>query len=176
MLIRAIAYFLGMVGRRNLCLIKKSEIDSSDYCTRQGEIIRSECDDAWNFLISWEQSQRLDQKECQELCPVEIHVPLQNYPITVSQIIISGSIKNIPESFSANYKIPVIPKGCFGKLIVKHNEYHVDVDATVADVWVVDEEASDSDQMTAAEAADVRAANEAAAERAAVKSFDVEEA
>ena len=136
MLIRATAYFLRMVGRKNLCLIKKGEIDSSDYCTRQGEISRSECDDAWNFLISWERSQRLDQKEYQELCPVEIHVPL--YPITVSQIIISGSIKNIPESFSENSKIPVIPKGCFGKLIVKHNEYHVDIDATVAvvDVWL----------------------------------------
>ena len=70
------------------------------------------------------------------LCQVEIQVPLQNYPITVLQIIISGRVKNIPESFSANSKIPIIPKGCFEKLIATHyhNKYHVDVDATVAHV------------------------------------------
>ena len=61
-LIRATAYFLRMVGRRNLYRIKKGDIDISDYCIQQVEISRSEYDDAWNFLVSWEQSQRLDRK------------------------------------------------------------------------------------------------------------------
>ena len=38
------------------------------------------------------------------------------------QIIISGRMKSILESFSVNSEIPVISSGCFGKLIAKH--YH----------------------------------------------------
>ena len=144
MLIRATSYFLRMVGRRHLLSLNKGEIESSAYSFRIGEISQSEYDDAWNFLISWEQSQRLDRRKCQGLCPVEVKVQLQNYPITVSQITISGRVKNIPEGFSANSRIPIIPRGSFGKLIARHyhNKYHFDVDATVAhvraDVWVVE--------------------------------------
>ena len=144
MLIRATCYFLRMVGRRHLLSLRNGEIDSSAYSFRKGEISQSEYDDAWNFLISWEQSQRLDKRKCQGLCPVEVQVPLQNYPISVSHVILSGRVKNIPQGFSANSRIPIIPRGCFGKLIARHyhNKYHVDVDATVAhvraDVWVVE--------------------------------------
>ena len=42
MLISATAYFLRMVGRRNLYRIKKGDIDISDYCIQQGEISRSD--------------------------------------------------------------------------------------------------------------------------------------
>ena len=66
-----------------------------------------------------------------------------------------------------------------------HNRYHVDIDAIVAHIrayeWVVDEAAADQiaaaeaipQKVTIDEAADVRAANEGAAEKAAVKSSDV---
>ena len=114
------------------------------YNCRQGEIYQSEYDDAWNFLIVWEQSQRLDKARLQGLCPVKVEVPLQNYPVKILQVIICGRVENIPESFSANSRIPVIPKGCLGKLITKHyhNKYHIDVDAMVAhiraDVWLME--------------------------------------
>ena len=51
--------------------------------------------------------------------PVEVHIPPTNHPITVSHIVISGSSSN----GSANLKFPLIPKGKFGELITKNNEY-----------------------------------------------------
>ena len=83
MLSRTTAYFMRMMGRRNLSLIKKGEIDSCYNC-RQGEINQSEFHDSWNFLIVWEQSQRLDKTRCQGVCPVTVEVPLQNYPAKIS--------------------------------------------------------------------------------------------
>ena len=68
MLIRTTAYFMRMMGIRNLILVKKGEIDSSAYNCRQGEVRQSEFDDAWNFLIVWEKSQRLEKTRCQGLC------------------------------------------------------------------------------------------------------------
>ena len=125
----------------------------------------------WDLLVSWEPSQRLDRKKCQDFCPVEIHVPLQNHPITVSQIIVSGSAENS----SANLKIPLNLQVSFGELITKHNEYDVDndIEAIVAhinaDMWMVAEVAAD--QMTTAESADDKSAYKAAAERVAAETM-----
>ena len=92
--------------------------------------------------------------------PVEVNIPLKNHPITVSHIVISGSSSN----GSANLKFPLIPKGKFGELITKNNEYDgaEDIGAVVTDIdvdiWRVVEIAPD--QMTTAESTDDRALNE----------------
>ena len=123
---------------------RKKGIDASEYAVKTGEIDDSEYNDAWSFLISWEQSQRLDKRKYQGLCPIETRVKLQNYPIEVSQTLLGGRIKNFPESFSSRSKIPIIPSGPLAKLIVKHyhNKYHKEIDAIVsfvrADVWVIE--------------------------------------
>ena len=54
MLLRATAYLLRAVWRR---FLRRGEIDSSDYHINQGEVSHTESDDAWDFLICWEQNQ-----------------------------------------------------------------------------------------------------------------------
>ena len=86
------------------------------------------------FLICWEQHQRLDVWGYENLSPVEVNIPLQNHPITVSHIVISGS----GSDNSANLEIPLIPKGKIGELIAKNNEYDgaEDIEAVIADIDV----------------------------------------
>ena len=138
-LIRSTAYAMRLVGRtpKNRLLVEKSGMQSNK------EITASEYDDAWTFLIWWEQKQRLIKKDCLRLIPKQIDVKMSMYKLSYPHVILGGRVKNFPESFSGNSEIPIIPYGVLAKLIVLHyhDKYHVDVDTVVAhvrrDVWVI---------------------------------------
>ena len=76
---------------------------------------------------------------------------------------------------SANLEFPLIPKGKFGELVTKNNEYDgaKDIEAFVADfgvdIWRAVEIAPD--KMTTAESAEDKALNEATAERVATEAI-----
>ena len=103
----------------------------------------SEYDDAWNFLIHLEQQQRFDKDKHKGLVPVVVNFQLSNYKILVSQVLLGGRVQHFPESFH-NKKVPIVPYGRLGKLIVLHyhNKHHRDIATTVAivraDVWVLE--------------------------------------
>lgn len=138
-LINSTAYVLRLVGRKHNklgCAAKVSPIDNII------PVDSSEHSDAWNYLIHWEQQQRFDKSRCEGLVPVFIEFHLSNYPILVSQALLGGRVRNFPQGYG-NGRIPIIPYGRFGLLIVQHyhQKYHRDIDTTVAmvraDVWVI---------------------------------------
>ena len=59
---------------------------------------------------------------------------LSEINMELTQVVLSGRIKNFPASFSIKQEIPIIPDSGLGKLIVGyyHNKYHKDIDTTVA--------------------------------------------
>ena len=125
------------MGRR---FLKREAIDSSEYHINLGEISRTESDDAWDFLISWEQNRRLDVEKYVDLRPENVNIPLRNHPITVSHIVVSGS---------DNLEFPLIPVGKFEELVIENNEHNVnDIDV---DIWRIIETAAV--QMTTTESA-----------------------
>ena len=136
-LIRATAYILRLVGRT-----PKHKCDLVGKVVTR-EVSAGEYNDAWNYLICWDQEVRLDRKKSISLCPVAKSVKLSRIMLELSQVVLSGRIKNFPVSFSHNQDIPIVPDSAFGKLIVRyyHDKYHKDIDTTVAlvrhDVWVI---------------------------------------
>ena len=138
-LIRSTAHAMRLVGRtpKHRLMVEKSGLQSNK------EITASEYDDAWIFLIWWEQTQRLIKKDCVRLVPKQIDVKLANYKLSYPHVILGGRVKNFPVSFTGNSEIPIIPYGVLAKLIVLHyhDKYHVDIDTIVAhvrrDVWVI---------------------------------------
>ena len=103
-----------------------------------------ERDDAWKFLIAWDQKVRLDKKTVAKLVPKEIKVDLVSQPYSVSHIVVGSRIKNFPITFTGHdHEIPIIPYSNFAKLIVQHyhDRYHVEVDSVVShvrqDCWII---------------------------------------
>ena len=77
------------------------------------------------------------------LGPKEKKIKLSSNSIVVSQVILSGRIKNFPVTFTSNSDIPILPSGNLAKLIVRfyHDKRHTDIDTVVAmtrrDVWIL---------------------------------------
>ena len=136
-LVRAVAYILRWLGRASKHRSDKDEKMNT------GEVTAGEFDDAWKYLICWDQKVRLSLKKSMKLCPVKKNLKLNTIKMELTQVVLGGRIKNFPISFSNKQEIPIIPDSAFGRLIVKHyhNKYHKDVDAIVAlvrqDVWVI---------------------------------------
>jgi len=59
-----------------------------------------ERDDAWKFLIAWDQKVRLKKKTVAKLVPKEVKVDLVSQPISVSHIVVGSRIKNFPITFT----------------------------------------------------------------------------
>ena len=142
-LIRATAYVLRLVGRHP-GLIETLDTNSEkvgSYVSK--EISADEYNDAWLYLISWEQKRRLDTRKHLGLGPKEKKIKLSSNSIVVSQVILSGRIKNFPVTFTSNSDIPILPSGNLAKLIVRfyHDKRHTDIDTVVAmtrrDVWIL---------------------------------------
>ena len=108
-----------------------------------GEVTAGEYNDAWVYLISWDQNVRLDVKKSIKLCPITKSVSLTEIKMELSQVVLGGRIKNFPISFSDKQDIPIISDSAFGRLVVNfyHNKFHKDIDTIVAlvrqDVWVI---------------------------------------
>ena len=133
-LIRATAYVLRLVGRHP-GLIETLDTNSEkvgSYVSK--EISADEYNDAWLYLISWEQKRRLDTRKHLGLGPKEKKIKLSSNSIVVSQVILSGRIKNFPVTFTSNSDIPILPSGNLAKLIVRfyHDKRHTDIDTVVA--------------------------------------------
>ena len=98
------------------------------------EISASEMNDAWLFLLCWEQRQRLDKKNHQGLILVDREVELSN-GTKLTLVMLAARHANHKE-------VPFLPCGALAKLIVMHyhNRYHVDIDDTVVhvrnEVWI----------------------------------------
>ena len=141
-LIRSTAYVMRMMGRtpRQRLWRKQNNLELRH---SSGEITTTEYNDAWTFLIYWEQKQRLIQKNCVKLVPKMIERKLSSYNLSYPHVILGGRIRNFPESFSGNLEIPIVPYGVLARLIVifYHNKYHTEVDTIVTyvrrDVWIV---------------------------------------
>ena len=133
-LVRSVAYFLRLAGR---ALRKHPEVSFGK------EIGASEYNDAYNFIIAWEQKKRLDDRSISRLVPVSIEIKLHNYEISVTHIIIGGRVKNFPVGYSASSNLPILPYGVLSNLIVLHyhDRYHCEADTVVAhvrhDVWPI---------------------------------------
>ena len=133
-LVRSVAYFLRLAGR---ALRKHPEVSFGK------EIGASEYNDAYNFIIAWEQRKRLDVRSISKLVPVSIEIKLHNYEISVTHIIIGGRVKNFPVGYSASSNLPILPYGVLSNLIILHyhDQYHCEADTIVAhvrhDVWPI---------------------------------------
>ena len=98
------------------------------------EISASEMNDAWLFLLCWEQKQRLDKSSHKGLILVDREVELSNGK-KLTLVMLAARHVNHTE-------VPFLPNGALAKLIVMHyhNRYHVDVDDTVVhvrnEVWI----------------------------------------
>ena len=99
-LIRCMAYYLRVAGRacrKDLRVQKGKEISSSEY------------EDAFNYLVYWEQNKRLTMREVIKLVPKSVMVKLNNYNLSVPHINLGGRVRNFPVNFSRNSNIPIIP-------------------------------------------------------------------
>ena len=107
------------------------------------EITTSEYIDAYNFLIYWDQKQRLKESDIKRLVHTTVMVKLISFGKEVPHVVLVGRVKNFPQGFSTNQNIPILPYGVLAKLILVHyhNKYHNEVDTIVAharrDVWIV---------------------------------------
>ena len=112
----------GRACRKDLRVKKRKEISSIEY------------EDAFNYLVYWEQNKRLTMREVIKLVPKSVMVKLNNYNLSVPHIILGGRVRNFPVDFSRNINIPIIPYGVLAKLIVlfHHDKHHREVDTIVA--------------------------------------------
>ena len=107
------------------------------------EVTATEYQDAWLYLISHDQSLRLEEKDIKILAPVRVAVKLSSYDMVLEHVVIGGRVKNFPLSFSRNMNIPILPASRLGELTVKfyHDKFHKEPDTIVAhtrnDAWVV---------------------------------------
>ena len=84
-LIRCVAYVLRWAGRAHRKLPPDTiEISSSEY------------DDAYHYLIYWEQRSRLVMKSVLRLVPQVIMIKLNNYDISIPLTILAGRVRNFP--------------------------------------------------------------------------------
>ena len=148
-LIRSTAYVLRLLGRtppprsgENLTNGMIIHFIKSGERISIGDVISAaEYNDAWMFLISWEQ-QKLDIRKQTGLKVTKIEKELSDSR-KLTQIILCPRIKNFPISFSANQFIPILPCGALAKLIAEyyHNKYHTDIESVVAhirnEVWII---------------------------------------
>ena len=107
------------------------------------EISASEYDDAFKFLIAWEQSRRLNKKDFSSLNPIEMKIELSCYKFAITLVVVGGRVANFPVGFSKDNQLPIIPYGVLAKLIVLHYHdiHHREADTIVTfvrnDVWPV---------------------------------------
>ena len=148
-LIRSTAYVLRMVGRTPLKNVgERQSIGKS--------ISADEYNQAWNFLICYEQSKRLDRSKMQSIQCVEKDIEF-TFPVPcippsapwmagrkLKQVILSPRLKNFPVGFSGkDLCVPVLPDGPLARIIANfyHNKYHTDIDSVVThirnDVWIL---------------------------------------
>ena len=153
-LINCTAYVLRLMGRTRQDVIKNMPslgekltfgleiIRSGERETVDKSIRANEYNDAWMFLISWEQL-KLDMKKKTGMKFQEIQVDLSTSTRKLTQIILEPRIKNFPISFSSKYNIPIVPYGTLAKLIAEHyhKKYHSDIDSVMAhirnEVWII---------------------------------------
>ena len=131
-LIRCVAYVLRWAGRAHRKLPPDTiEISSSEY------------DDAYHYLIYWEQRSRLVMKSVLRLVPQVIMIKLNNYDISIPLTILAGRVRNFPVGFSEKRNIPILPYGVLAKLVVLHyhDKHHREADTIVTlvrnEVWPV---------------------------------------
>ena len=86
------------------------------------EITAQEYNDAWIVLVHLEQSLRLKEKQVMKLVPKRINVKLSAYDWSVEHLVIGGRVTNFPISYEGKYKVPIVPYGSLGRLIMLH--YH----------------------------------------------------
>ena len=117
-LINSTVYVLRLLGR-----IYTKRVSFKNVNVRSvNEVIAidaSEYNDAWNFLIHWEQLQRLDKSKHEGLVPVTVEFKLTICPILVSQALLGGRLSNFPDGYGQG-QVPIIPYGRFGMLIVQY--------------------------------------------------------
>ena len=107
------------------------------------EIGAREYDDAFKFLIAWEQFRRLNRKDFSSLNPIEVKFELSCYKFAITLVVVGGRVANFPIGFSKDNKLPIIPYGVLAKLIVLHYHdiYHREADTIVTlvrnDVWPI---------------------------------------
>ena len=146
-LVRCVAYLLRMVGKAHKVQYIMREVGKNHKLNQwkkiSKEISASEYADAYNFLIYWEQKERLKETDIKKLVPKTVSVHLGNFGFSVSHFVLGGRVRNFPVGFSSDHNIPIIPYGVLAKLIVLyyHNKHHREVDTTVTfvrnDVWIV---------------------------------------
>ena len=146
-LVRCVAYLLRMVGKLRKVQYIMREMGKDHRLDQwrkiSTEISASEYIDAYNFLIYWEQNERLKEAEIKKLVPKTVMVHLSNFGFSVPHVVLGGRIRNFPVGFSSNPSIPIIPYGVLAKLVVLfyHTRHHREVDTTVTfvrnDLWVV---------------------------------------
>ena len=99
-LIRATAYILRLVGRT-----PKHRVDRvGKVMTR--EFTAAKYNDAWVFLLSWDQSFRLVGRKVTSLCPVAKQVQLSEINMELTQVVLSGRIKNFPAASPLSRRFP----------------------------------------------------------------------
>ena len=99
-LIRATTYILCLVGRT-----PKHRVDRiGKVMTR--EVTAAEYNDAWVFLLSWDQSFRLVGRKVTSLCPVAKQVQLSEINMELTQVVLSGRIKNFPAASPLSRRFP----------------------------------------------------------------------
>ena len=92
-LVRSVDYVLRWAGRASRYKKNQEEITL--------DITASEYQDAYNYLISWEQKRRLDEKRVKRLVPRQVPIYIENYDIqSVTHVVLGGRVKKILTSQS----------------------------------------------------------------------------
>ena len=133
-LIRTTAFVLRLLGRTPRQRLWMEKHNKNKKIGK--EISASEYDDAWKFLIYWDQKTNLLKKNCVKLVPKEVNVIMSNLNISYPHSVLGGRVRNFPLSFTVQDKIPIIPHSSFAKKVILfyHNKYHKEVDTIVANV------------------------------------------
>ena len=128
-LVRLTALLLRWPGRACSQLRLKQEIPGAEVTAREYQ-------DAFKFLVYFDQSKRLFMKKGSRLITRTVTVNLELLNLSYNVQCLSGRVKNFPVSFSSNADIPVLPYSKFAELIVlyHHNRIHRDIDTIVAAV------------------------------------------